>query len=91
MINSKYNLDLSLKSLGLKKFYDEGFLLEFSYNYIIKIPSSIEGEIKFSDGEVESVEWMSKDEILNKINEKEKITPDSVDVFKYYMDMDKLC
>jgi NADH pyrophosphatase NudC (nudix superfamily) len=54
------------------------------YEFLIK-PEE-ESNIKFSDGEVESVTWYTKNEILCKIKKDENITADSVEVFKYYLD-----
>jgi hypothetical protein len=39
--------------------------------------------IKFSDGEVESIQWLTESEILEKVHNKEKITPDSIDSFYF--------
>jgi 8-oxo-dGTP pyrophosphatase MutT (NUDIX family) len=84
-LNNKYHdLDLKLNYLG-KTCYNNGVNMVWSYVYVIFMPSRIENEIKFSDGEVEAVYWLSENEIVGKIKKDEKITPDSVDCFYYYL------
>jgi hypothetical protein len=40
--------------------------------------------IKFEDGEVESIDWLTVEEIKEKMKT-DNITPDSIDSFNYYI------
>ncbi len=74
------------KFLG-KTFYEDNITKVFNYVFVLKLlSSSIESRIKFEDGEVSSVEWFTSQEIIGKIKKDENITPDSVNVFNFYLD-----
>jgi hypothetical protein len=49
----------------------------------------VEKLITFSDGEVESVQWYTKEEIQNLILNKADIAPDSITVFNFYLAREK--
>lgn len=58
-----------------------------SWHYIYEFKITFEEKlIKFSDGEVESVGWFTKNEIIGKIKKDENITYDSISVFNFYLD-----
>jgi 8-oxo-dGTP pyrophosphatase MutT (NUDIX family) len=70
-----------------KTYYEDNIVKVFNYVFVLKLlSSSIESRIKFEDGEVSSVEWFTSQEIIGKIKKDENITPDSVNVFNFYLD-----
>jgi hypothetical protein len=71
-----------MKFIG-KVFFHNNITSLWSYIYDVKIGKDT--DISFNDGEVESVEWLSLEEIINKINLGDKITPDSIECFNYYI------
>jgi 8-oxo-dGTP pyrophosphatase MutT (NUDIX family) len=70
-----------LKFLG-KKLYEDNISSVWSYVYLLNVYEDV--SIKFEDGEVESIEWLTLSEICNRILT-DKITPDSIDSFNYYI------
>ena len=74
-LNEELGLDLNKEEISKKtkfeffgkNFYKDLIVTTWSYIYILHISSDIESEIKFSDGEVESVKWLTIDEIVEKI------------------------
>ncbi len=54
----------------------------WSYIYILKIDSDMEKKIQFCDGEVESVQWLTVDDIFEKIKNSKNITQGSIVCFK---------
>jgi len=66
-----------------KNFFQNHITSLWSYIYDVKIEENT--KISFNDGEVESVEWLTLDEIKTKINLGDKITPDSIECFNYYI------
>jgi NADH pyrophosphatase NudC (nudix superfamily) len=54
----------------------------WSYIFFLKVDEDV--CIKFEDGEVESVDWLTVTEIEEKMKT-DKITPDSIDSFNYYI------
>jgi hypothetical protein len=73
-----------LKFLG-KYFHKDNLAVAWNYIFSIEITDEQEKQIKFNDGEVQSVEWGSFEEIEKKIAEGEKITQDSIGVFNRYL------
>ena len=54
----------------------------WSYIYLLEVEDDV--SIKFEDGEVESIEWLSIPQICDRIIT-DKITLDSIDSFNYYI------
>ena len=68
-----------MKFVG-KKYYEDEVVSVWSYVFYLKY----EGAIVLNDGEVEYVEYWTKDEIEEKMNTlSDRITKDSIDSYKY--------
>ena len=52
----------------------------WSYDYHLKINNPNQ-KIEFLDGEIEEIYWLTIEEINEKINNNEKITKDSIEIF----------
>lgn len=76
---------IRMKFIG-KILYEDDICRAWAYIYNTTITKDLASSIKFCDGEVDSVEWKSKEDIMKMIQDKEKITPDSVDVFHYFLE-----
>lgn len=72
-------------------YFEDNISKGWSYNYYLPLSSKQAEGIKFNDGEVESIQWLSEQEIYDKVEKKENITSDSVKCFKELLqDMKKL-
>jgi isopentenyl-diphosphate delta-isomerase type 1 len=74
--------DDKLLSIG-KTYYHDSIVSIWSYVYMIEIDK--ETNVTFFDGEVSSVKWVTKDEIISMIESGENITPDGKECFLHFI------
>lgn len=78
-------VDLSQVEFCGKKLFSTEKVKSWDYVYYLEY----DGEYSFNDGEVKGVLKLSEDEIYEMIMNKEKITPDSIDSFMFYIEWRK--
>lgn len=86
-INVKNHKD-RIKFFG-KKFHKEDISQSWDYFHYFLIKEDEEDKIYFNDGEVQSVQWKSKDEVIQLIEkERSKITCGSIGAFEELLKLD---